>query len=294
MLTTSTSPIARNREMLAAILRPCRARNERIGFVPTMGALHEGHLSLIDVARRHADRVVVSLFVNPRQFAPHEDFDAYPRTEESDVAALNAKGVEAIYIPDRSGMYPEGYQTTVMVPELAAPLDGASRGTGYFAGIATVVAKLLNQVRPDVAVFGEKDYQQLLVIRQMVRDLDMDIDVVGAPILRETDGLAMSSRNQYLTGDEREIAGWLSNIMRETTARLRQGLSPDDALQRGVEGLAAGGLYPIDYFELRRDPDLELITGKSPIPAEEWTRIRLFAAVMLGRTRLIDNMAVSE
>ncbi|RFB04525.1 pantoate--beta-alanine ligase [Parvularcula marina] len=292
MNTHTQPPIARHTRSLAAILGEFRKHKERIAFVPTMGALHRGHLSLVEVAKAHAERVVVSIFVNPKQFAPTEDLDTYPRTELADVEALSKAGVDAIYMPDAGDMYPEGYQTTVTVPEVAKPLDGASRGPGYFAGIATVVLKLFNQVRPDAAVFGEKDYQQLLVIRRMVRDLNLDIDIIGAPIIRESDGLAMSSRNQYLSDEERNIAGWLSNVMRDTTALLRTGADPEAALAKGIEGLKSGGLAPVDYFELRRDPTLELVT--SPVAPEDWATVRLFAAVMLGRTRLIDNMAVSE
>lgn len=285
-------PIARHAKSLAAILQEFRNKNERIAFVPTMGALHDGHLSLIEIAKRHAERVVVSIFVNPKQFGPNEDFSTYPRTELRDLTAVAETAADVVYIPVADDMYPEGYQTTISVPDVAAPLDGASRGEGYFAGIATVVCKLFNQVRPDAAVFGEKDYQQLLVIRRMVRDLDMGIDVIGAPIIREKDGLAMSSRNQYLTEEERNIAGWLSATMRDTNQRLRSGEAPADALAKGVKSLEMAGLAPIHYFELRRDPTLEEVTG--PIAPEDFGNVRLFAAVMLGRTRLIDNMAVSE
>ena len=178
------------------------------------------------------------------------------------------------------------------MPEIAKPLDGATRAPGYFSGIATVVCKLLNQVRPDIAVFGEKDYQQLLVIRRMVRDLNMGMKIVGAPIIREADGLAMSSRNAYLSDDERRVAGWLSNVMRETNDRLRNGEEPAAALDKAKASLATAGLGDIHYFELRRDPGLELVT--EPVTSTEWDKVRLFAAVMLGKTRLIDNMAVSE
>ena len=287
-------PIARQPHTLAAILAEFRNRNEQVAFVPTMGALHKGHLSLVDVARKHARRVVVSIFVNPRQFGPNEDFSTYPRAEYDDLEKLRSVGVDAAYLPDIDVMYPQGYQTTVSVPELAAPLDGATRAPGYFAGIATVVCKLLNQVRPDAAVFGEKDYQQLLVIRRMVKDLNMGMKIIGAPIMRESDGLAMSSRNEYLSDDERNIAGWLSNVMRETNARLRGGMAPDEAIAMGLTSLASGGLSPVDYFELRRDPSLDLIAGETPLPETEWAKVRLFAAVMLGKTRLIDNMAVVE
>jgi pantoate--beta-alanine ligase len=282
------SALPRTPEALAQRLQSLRHDGERIAFVPTMGALHEGHLSLISIARQHAACVVVSIFVNPRQFGPNEDFGAYPRTEEADIAAARSAGADVVYLPAADVMYPAGYQTVVSVPQLAEPLDGRSR-PGFFDGIATVVTKLFNQVRPDVAVFGEKDFQQLLVIRRLVRDLNLPIEVVGAPIVREADGLAMSSRNRYLAEDERAIAGRLNEIMRATIARIGDGEPLADALETARAAMDEAGLDPVDYLEVRHRETLALPDTPHLSPAE-LPDYRLFAAVMLGRTRLIDNM----
>lgn len=291
MDTLSLPPITRDPEALSLILTPWRQAGEKIGFVPTMGALHDGHLSLIHEAKKTADKIVVSVFVNPKQFAPTEDFSSYPRTEEDDLAKIAAAGGDVAYLPGADIMYPDGYQTVVTVPKIAAPLDGTSR-PHFFGGVATVVAKLFGQVRPDVATFGEKDFQQLLVIQQMVADLNMGIDVQGAPIIREADGLAMSSRNRYLSAGERAIAAHLNQIMRATTARLAEGAAVRPTLDGAWHDLEAVGLAPIDYFELRRVPTLDPV-GDSPLALADQASVRLFAAVMLGKTRLIDNMPVS-
>lgn len=291
MTTSMLLPVSPDAGSLELILTPFREKKERIGFVPTMGALHAGHLSLIDVARRHADRVVVSIFVNPRQFGPNEDFGTYPRTFEEDVAKCADAGADAVFAPTVEVMYPEGYQTVVSVPKLADCLDGTSR-PGFFDGIATVVTKLFNLVRPDVAVFGEKDYQQLMVIRQMVADLNLGIHVIGAPILREPDGLAMSSRNRYLSEEERSVAGHLNQIMIASLAALRAGQPTEAILNAAVQELSAAGLAPVDYLELRQLPDLRAAPD-GPLAEDQWATTRLFAAVMLGKTRLIDNMPVS-
>ena len=263
-----------------------KAAGDRVGFVPTMGALHEGHLSLVRLARTRARRVVASVFVNPTQFAPNEDFDAYPRSEARDAELLESAGCDLLFAPTVSEMYPEGFATTVTVSGVSEPLDGLAR-PGHFAGVATVVAKLLNQAQADVAVFGEKDYQQLQVIRRMVRDLDLAVEIVGGPTARAEDGLALSSRNAYLTAEERTVAARLNQVLREATAALNAGGRVDAAEQQAVDALRSAGLDPIDYVEVRGADDLSRL-GPGPLDRPA----RILAAARLGRTRLIDNMAV--
>lgn len=284
--------IARSQAELKNCLHAEGLAGSRLALVPTMGALHEGHMSLTHVARKHAERVCATIFVNPKQFGPNEDFGTYPRTEQDDLEKLAEAGVDLVYIPAPQDMYPEGFATKVDVGPIASPLDGASR-PGFFSGVATVVTKLFTRIRPDVAVFGEKDYQQLLVIRRLNEDLDLGVDVVGAPIIREDDGLAMSSRNRYLSPPERRIAGELNQIMRKACQRIRGGVSVPAALIQGMQEMDAVGLRPVDYFELRSGKDLALMPERE-LRASELEDARLFAAVMLGKTRLIDNMAVSE
>ncbi|NNU15464.1 pantoate--beta-alanine ligase [Parvularcula sp. ZS-1/3] len=283
--------VARGRAELDKILSSQKFHGRSRGFVPTMGALHDGHLSLVHVAKAHAERVCASLFINPKQFGPTEDLANYPRTEEDDLAKFEAAGVDLVYIPSAEGMYPEGYATLVDVGPVARPLDGASR-PAFFGGIATVVTKLFMRVKPDVAVFGEKDYQQLLVIRRLVQDLDLGVKIVGAPIIREDDGLAMSSRNRYLTPPERRIAGELNQIMRKVCERIRGSVPVEAALIQGMQEMDQVGLRPVDYFELRSSDDLAPMPDRV-LRKDEIATARLFAAVMLGRTRLIDNMAVA-
>ncbi|HSG88688.1 MAG TPA: pantoate--beta-alanine ligase [Pseudomonadales bacterium] len=264
-----------------------RRAGERIAFVPTMGNLHEGHLQLVDEARRRAQRVVASIFVNPLQFGPTEDLDAYPRTLDADREALAAHGVDWLFAPTVAEMYPDGaaLQTRVTVPELADELCGASR-PGHFEGVATVVTKLLNIVTPDVALFGCKDYQQLTVIRRMIRDLSMAVEVVGVPTVRAADGLALSSRNGYLSAEERERAPALYATLEDIAARIRAGERDYPALEaHGRERLAAGGLHP-DYVSVRRREDLH-----RPTPAD--LALVVLAAARLGSTRLIDNLEVT-
>ncbi|ADM10585.1 pantoate--beta-alanine ligase [Parvularcula bermudensis HTCC2503] len=275
---------------LEAILRPCRQGNRKVALVPTMGALHEGHLSLVRLAKEHADTVVVSIFVNPKQFGPNEDLGRYPRSLESDLEALRSVDADIAYVPAAEEIYPPGFATAVTVDHLTDCLDGASRGPGYFTGIATVVLKLLNRVRPTIAIFGEKDYQQLLVISRMVEDLDLGIDILGAPIARASDGLALSSRNRYLSPQERDLAALLPQVMQETIVALCQGADAETALSAAIERLTAAGLAPVDYLECRHVPDLAPLTG--PIEQFPPGKVRLFAAVMLSGTRLIDNMPV--
>lgn len=263
-----------------------REIHQRIAFVPTMGNLHAGHIALVKQARKLADRVVVSIFVNPMQFGPQEDYAAYPRTPEADRLQLAVAGADLLFMPEADEVYPGGVEaaTRVEVPGLSSILDGASR-PGHFTGMATVVAKLFNMVQPDVAIFGEKDYQQLLVVRRLVADLCLPIEVVGYPTVRELDGLAMSSRNQYLTKAERAQAPFLQRVLRETASALRDGDRDHMLLQRqAVDRLASGGFRP-DYVEIRQAETL------AP-PGEGDSRFVVLGAAWLGRARLIDNVTV--
>lgn len=279
-------PIARTVQALRAQVAAWRAAGERVAMVPTMGSLHEGHLSLIRLARSRARRVVASLFVNPTQFAPGEDFDAYPRDEARDAALLAGEGCDLLYAPDAAEIYPQGFSTAVSVAGVSAPLDGEAR-PHHFSGVATVVAKLLIQCGPDAAVFGEKDYQQLLVIRRMAADLDLPVEIVGAPTARLPDGLAMSSRNAYLTPGQREVAGTLNGVLAQAAAALRQGAPVAKVEAEGLAALTALGFDAVDYLEVRRADDLG-----SPGPGPVAAPVRVFVAARLGRTRLIDNVAV--
>ncbi len=271
---------------LRAQVAAWKASGDRVGFVPTMGALHDGHLSLVRLARTLAQRVVASVFVNPTQFGPNEDFDAYPRDEARDAELLAGAGCDLLFAPTVAEMYPEGFATTVTVAGVSEPLDGEAR-PGHFAGVATVVSKLLNQAQPDVAVFGEKDYQQLQVIRRLVRDMDMPVEIVGAPTARAENGLALSSRNAYLSEAERDVAGQLNVILKAAIAELNAGGRVDAAEARAVEALRAAGFGRIDYVEVRDAADLSRL-GPGPVDRPA----RILAAALLGRTRLIDNMAV--
>jgi pantoate--beta-alanine ligase len=271
---------------LRARVATWRDRGERVGFVPTMGALHEGHLSLVRLARERADHVVASVFVNPTQFGPNEDFDAYPRTEARDAELLASAGCELLFAPDVAEMYAPGFSTTVTVAGVSEPLDGAAR-PGHFAGVATVVSKLLLQVAPDVAVFGEKDYQQLQVIRRLVRDLDIPVEIVGGPTARAPDGLALSSRNAYLSIEERAAAPALARALTAAAEHLHSGAPVDKTEAQACAALEAAGFGKIDYVEVRAADDLARL-GPGPVAGPA----RILAAAFLGRTRLIDNMAV--
>ncbi len=284
--------VAKNRTDLAKILESGAFSRSTHCLVPTMGALHEGHLSLVDAAKTHAERVSASIFVNPKQFAPSEDFGSYPRAQREDLEKFEAAGVDLVYTPGPEDMYPRGFDTRVSVGAIAEPLDGASR-PHFFGGVATVVAKLFTRMKPQAAVFGEKDYQQLLVIRRMAEDLDLGVKVVGAPIIRENDGLAMSSRNRYLSPPERRIAGELNGVMRKICGRIAGGVAVPTALIQGMQEMDSVGLHPVDYLELRSSTDLQPMPERE-LRREEMEDARLFAAVMLGKTRLIDNMAVLE
>ena len=255
----------------------------RIGFVPTMGALHAGHMSLVEEAKKQADCVVMSIFVNPTQFAPNEDFATYPRTLEADVAMAEKAGVNIVYAPDIADMYGDGVATIVTVGEIASELCGKTR-PAFFHGVATVVTKLLLRVLPDVAVFGEKDYQQLCVIRQVVEDLDIPVKIIGAPTLREDDGLAMSSRNRYLTEDERKQAPKLYEILRLTAQRIASGQEVAATLKEADSLLKYAG-FKMDYISLC---DAETLVPLAAYKAPA----RLLAAGFLGNTRLIDNVEV--
>ena len=243
-------------------LSSIRDSGQKIGFVPTMGALHDGHLSLVDTAKEHADVVVASIFVNPAQFAPHEDFDDYPREEEEDIAKFKSRGVDLVFIPDKAELYPDGMETDVKAGDAAKALETDFR-PHFFDGVVNVVHRLFNAVRPDVAVFGEKDYQQLQVITEMVRNLDLPIEIIGAPIVRDDHGLALSSRNAYLSDEELTLARQFNVILREAAA--------DGDLEKAQSKLLGAGFSKVDYIETR------------------WNRI--LGATWVGKTRLIDNIA---
>ena len=285
-MTPFDLPIVRTVAELRARVRGWRAEGERIALIPTMGALHDGHLSLVRRAKEVADRAVASLFVNPTQFAPGEDFAAYPRDEARDAELLASVGCNLLYAPPVEVIYPEGFATTVTVSGVSADLEGAVRPT-HFAGVATVVAKLLIQAEPDVAVFGEKDYQQLLVIRRMARDLDLPVEIIGAPTLREADGLARSSRNVYLSEPDRVLAGGLNVVLAAMAGALAAGAAVEAAEAAARQGLRDIGIEDVDYIEARGAEDLRRL-GPGPVQGPA----RVLAALRIGRTRLIDNMAV--
>ena len=256
-----------------------------VALVPTMGALHEGHISLVRMGRRVADHVVASIFVNPTQFGPNEDFAAYPRDEARDAGMLAQEGVALLWAPDVAVMYPGGHATHIEVAELGADYCGAAR-PGHFDGVATVVAKLFNQVRPDIAIFGEKDWQQLAIIRRMARDLDFDIDILGAPIARADDGLALSSRNAYLSPEQRKAALSFPKALQTAVAALANGSDMYETLAKAEAAIIAGGFDSVDYIALADADSLEQL-------ATFRTSARLLAAARMGKTRLIDNYPVN-
>ena len=277
-------------EMLRTALGQLRAESGRIALVPTMGALHEGHLTLVRRARELADHVVASIFVNPRQFGPNEDLAAYPRQLAADAAMLEAEGVALLWAPVPEAMYPPGFASTVSVSGVSEGLCGAAR-PGHFDGVATVVLKLFNQVQPDVALFGEKDFQQLAVIRTMARDLDLTAphvrNIIGVPTVREADGLAMSSRNRYLAPDQRVAAASLPRAMRAAIAQIEAGGDAAAALGALQADLVAAGFASVDYAVLANATNLAPLAAWDPAqPA------RLLVAARIGTTRLIDNMPV--
>lgn len=261
-----------------------RAGGARIALVPTMGALHAGHIALIAEARRAADAVVASIFVNPLQFAAHEDLGRYPRHEAQDIGLLTEAGCAILWLPDAATMYPPGFAATLSITGVSAGFEGAAR-PGHFDGVATVVAKLFNQVRPDVALFGEKDWQQLAVIRRMVADLDFDIDVIGVPTEREDDGLARSSRNVYLAEEDRARAVALPRALGEAARAMALGTPPDQATAAAADALKAAGFDSVDYVALA---DAETLAPAHDLNGPR----RLLAAATIAGTRLIDNIAV--
>jgi pantoate--beta-alanine ligase len=267
------------------------AGRPQLALVPTMGALHEGHLTLVREAKRLAAHVVVSIFVNPRQFGPNEDLATYPRQLEADAALLAAEGVDVLWAPTVEAIYPPGYATSVQVGGLDAVLCGAAR-PGHFDGVATVVTKLFNQVQPDIALFGEKDWQQLAIIRRMARDLDITHPraeyIIGVPTVREADGLAMSSRNKYLTAEERAAAPAMNRAMREAAAKILAGEPVVQALAVLKAAVLAAGFRSIDYADLRDAVTLEDVASWDGRPA------RLLVAAHMGKARLIDNVAVES
>lgn len=255
-----------------------------VGFVPTMGALHDGHISLVRETQKHADKSVVSIFVNPTQFGPQEDFVRYPRRLAVDAETLGTARVDMIFAPGVDEIYPEGFATRVEVAGPSQDLEEDAR-PGHFSGVATVVTKLLLAVMPDMAAFGEKDYQQLLLVKRLVRDLSLPVEIVGCPTLREADGLAMSSRNAYLLPEERKIAGRLNFVLRNMAGRARAGAAIAEVEQTGRVALLEAGFASVDYFAVRDAENLAKI--------EALTRPgRVLAAARIGTTRLIDNVAV--
>ncbi|HVH73877.1 MAG TPA: pantoate--beta-alanine ligase [Stellaceae bacterium] len=278
--------IARTIEALREEVADWRRDGARIGLVPTMGALHAGHLALVERARAECRRTIASIFVNPKQFAPNEDFAAYPRGEEADLEKLRAAGVDLAFLPGIEDIYPAGFSTLVRVQGLSEGLCGAQRA-GHFDGVATVVTKLLQQSLPDAAYFGEKDYQQLLIVKRLARDLDIPVRIVGVPTRREPDGLAMSSRNAYLSPEERRAAPELARVLRRIADALaREPGAVSGEIARGIEDLTKAG-FAVEYLELRDGETLAPVSGEVRRPA------RILAAARLGRTRLIDNMPVA-
>lgn len=279
-------PIIRTIAALRASVAEWRRGGQRVAVVPTMGALHEGHLSLVRAAQQRADRVIVTLFVNPKQFNSAADLAAYPRTEEADAAKLAPLGADLLYAPDGEAMYPDGFATNVSVAGVSEGLCGAFR-PGHFDGVATVVAKLFLQTGAEVALFGEKDFQQLHVVRRMAGDLDIPIEVVGCPTVREPDGLALSSRNVRLSPAERRIAPSLAAALLDAAGELAGGAAVEPALAAARTKILAAGFRSVEYLELRSEAALELVAVLDR-PA------RLLVAAWLGDVRLIDNVKVEQ
>lgn len=285
---TDASPLSVVRAVadLRAVVGDWKRQGLKVALVPTMGALHEGHLTLVREAGRRADRVVASNFVNPTQFAAHEDLGRYPRRQEEDARLLAGAGCDLMFAPTVEEMYPDGFATSIVVAGPALELEGAFR-PAMFGGVALVVSKLFNQVQPDVAVFGEKDYQQLMVIRRFTRDLDLPVDIVGAPTQRDGWGLALSSRNAYLSEAELEIARRLNGVLAEAGVMAASGRPLAEVEKTAQEALLAAGFDRVDYVAVRRADDLAPFEGDvADAPG------RILAAAWLGQTRLIDNMAV--
>lgn len=277
--------IVRTVKPLRAVIGRWRAAGESVALVPTMGALHDGHLTLVKLAKRRADRAVVSIFVNPTQFGPAEDLSRYPRDEGGDRRKLGSVGADLIWAPSPEVMYPDGFSTTVAPKGAALPLEGEFR-PHHFAGVATVCTKLFGQATPDIAIFGEKDYQQLCVIRQLVRDLDLPVRIVAAPTSRERDGLARSSRNAYLTAEERAAAPALNRAIKGIAAIAAKGGLVNKAIEVATHDLLAAGFAKVDYISVRDGETLAPFDPKARRPG------RVLAAAWLGSTRLIDNVPV--
>jgi pantoate--beta-alanine ligase len=278
--------LVRSTDALRATVSAWRAQKETVALVPTMGALHEGHLSLVRLAKARCRRVVVSIFVNPAQFAPHEDFARYPRDEAGDLAKISRAGGDLAWAPGVETMYPEGFATRIVPAGAAEGLESDFR-PHFFAGVATVCCKLFMQVVPDVAVFGEKDYQQLCVIKEVVRDLDLPLEIVAAPTVREPDGLAMSSRNAYLTAEQRRIAPALHRAITRVAAAVADGRNVEEAAADGRSDLLRVGFDAVDYVAVRDGETLE------PLAPGSRRSLRVLAAAWLGKTRLLDNVGVA-
>lgn len=274
-------------EQLREQIKSWRANNDSIAFVATMGNLHAGHLSLVELAKQKATRVVVSIYVNPLQFSPDEDFSSYPRTLDEDLEKLQAIATDLVFLPETAMIYPEGEQQSsfVEVPSLSRIIEGESR-PGFFKGVATVVLKLFNMVQPDYAVFGEKDFQQLLVIRQLVKDLHLPVEIIAGPIKRETDGLAMSSRNNYLNASDRDKSRLLSAALNDMRMAIEQDVAIDVAEKRCIETLKSAG-FLVDYVTLRETSGLGTVSKQDVAANREWV---ILAAAKVGKTRLIDNL----
>jgi pantoate--beta-alanine ligase len=280
-----TPAVARTLPSLRRALDDLRTRRATVALVPTMGALHDGHIALVRQAKRRASKVVVSIFVNPTQFAPHEDFGSYPRTWKSDIAKLAAERVDLVWNPGVDTMYPPNFATRIL-PEGPATADLEDRfRPHFFGGVATVVGKLFTQCRPDIAVFGQKDYQQLKVVTRMATDLDLRVKVIGIPTVRERDGLAMSSRNVYLTPEQRAVAPILHRAMKDAAKRLRNGDDLKTVMASGAKTIESSG-FTLDYFEARHAETL------APVGSAKDGAIRLLVAAKIGTTRLIDNIGV--
>lgn len=281
-----TMPRVRSLDELRSIVKTWKTSGKTVGLVPTMGALHNGHLSLVRSSVQTCDYTIATIFVNPTQFAAGEDLDTYPRNEDSDCEMLEAENCDLAFCPDARTVYPTGEQTRVSVPELGAKLEGQFR-PHFFGGVATVVTKLFNMVDPDFAFFGEKDFQQVQIIKRMVTDLAMPVSIVACPTERTPDGLAMSSRNAYLTETERKIAPALNAAMHRAAIRIRLGHLPGEVITEAVESLRTSGFDKIEYLEACDPETLEPIIGELPEGP-----CRLIAAAWLGKTRLIDNIAI--
>jgi len=280
----SAPVIIRTLADLRAITAGWQRAGETIGVVPTMGALHDGHLSLVHVAKTHCDRIITTIFVNPKQFNSEEDLKNYPRTEEEDARKLTPLGVDVVYVPDGDQMYPDGFCTTVSLTGLTDVLCGAHR-PGHFDGVATVVTKLFTQTSATHAFFGEKDFQQLQIVTRLARDLDIPVEVIGCPTIREEDGLAMSSRNLLLSDRSRIWAPKLNEVMEQIAQTVRAGGDFQAAQEAGIETLKAANFTDIDYLELRT-------VGELALAVDNAAPVRLFAAAWLAGVRLIDNIAV--